>query len=289
MDLVSHLATVKLACRYVFVKSACQKEPTKPRQKTGRKTGLQKRLVSAGSDPACSTVSKDPYSATLPDMASSMASKPQRVAVYLRVSTDDQHAENQLLHLREFCERWEGHELVGEYVDRESGTRGRRERKDFDRMFSDAARRRFDVLLFWALDRFSREGIRKTIAYLQRLDDCGVAFKSYTKPFLDTDNELIAHIVLGVSSYYAQQEALRISERTKAGLERARKDGKVLGRPDGFERWAPVLAGMKEQGSSQGMMSRQTGLSYNTVKKYLVRMETEPRRKPRCSERSKQS
>ncbi len=201
--------------------------------------------------------------------------KSTRVAIYLRVSKDDgsQETDNQLIQLREFCERWEGHELVAEYVDRESGTRGRRERKNFDRMFADAARNRFDVLLFWALDRFSREGIRKTIAYLQRLDDCGVAFKSYTEPFLDTDNELIAHIVLGVTSYYAQQEALRISERTKAGLERARRSGKVLGRPDGFERWAPVLGGMKEQGFSQGKISRETGLSYNTVKKYLRRLE----------------
>ena len=170
-----------------------------------------------------------------------MSPKPIRVAIYLRVSKDDgsQETDNQLLQLREFCGRWDGHELVAEYLDRESGTRGRRERKDFDRMFAEAARRRFDVLLFWALDRFSREGIRKTIAYLERLDACGVAFKSYTEPFLDTDNEPIAHIVLGVTSYYAQQEALRISDRTKAGLERARRNGKVLGRPDGFERWAP--------------------------------------------------
>ena len=206
-----------------------------------------------------------------------MSRKPTRVAIYLRVSKDDgsQEADNQLLQLRGFCEGWDGHELVAEYVDRESGTRGRRERKDFDRMFADAARRRFDVLLFWALDRFSREGIRKTIAYLQRLDECGVSFKSYTEPFLDTDNELIAHIVLGVTSYYAQQEALRISDRTKAGLERARKQGKILGRPDGFERWAPVLASMKEREFSQGRIGRETGLSYNTVKKYLRRIEAE--------------
>lgn len=203
-----------------------------------------------------------------------MARKPIRVAIYLRVSKDDgsQETDNQLIQLREFCGRWEDHELVAEYVDRESGTRGRRERKDFDRMFADAARRRFDVLLFWALDRFSREGIRKTIAYLQRLDECGVSFKSYTEPFLDTDNELIAHIVLGVSSYYAQREALRISDRTKAGLERARKNGKILGRPDGFERWGSVLAEMKGKGYSQGRMSRETGLSYNTVKRYLRRV-----------------
>ncbi len=204
-----------------------------------------------------------------------MAARPTRVAIYLRVSKDDgsQQTDNQLLQLKEFCERWEGHELVAQYVDRESSTRGRRERRDFDRMFADAARGRFDVLLFWALDRFSREGIRKTIAYLQRLDECGVSFKSYTEPFLDTDNELIAHIVLGVTSYYAQQEATRISERTRAGLERARRNGKVLGRPDGFERWAPVLAGMKAKEYSKGRMSRETGLSYNTVKKYLARME----------------
>ena len=201
--------------------------------------------------------------------------KTTRVAIYLRVSKDDgsQETDNQLVQLKDFCERWEDHELVAEYVDRESGTRGRRERRDFDRMFGDAARRRFDVLLFWALDRFSREGIRKTIAYLERLDHCGVAFKSYSEPFLDTDNELIAHIVLGVTSYYAQQEALRISDRTKAGLERARRSGKVLGRPDGFARWAPVLAEMKEQEFSRGRMSRETGLSYNTVKKYLKRLD----------------
>lgn len=200
-----------------------------------------------------------------------MSARPTKVALYLRVSKDDgsQNTENQLIQLREFCEGWEDHELVAEYVDRESGTRGRRERKDFDRMFADAARRRFDVLLFWALDRFSREGIRKTIAYLQRLDECGVSFKSFTEPFLDTDNELIAHIVLGVSSYYAQQEALRISDRTKAGLERARRNGKVLGRPNGFERWASTLKEMKEREYSQGRMAKETGLSYNTVKKYL--------------------
>ena len=202
--------------------------------------------------------------------------KKTRVAIYLRVSKDDgsQDPDNQLLVLREEIKR-DGEELVEVYVDRETGTKGRRERSDFDRMFRDAEKRRFDLLRFWALDRFSREGIRKTISYLQRLDDCGVAFKSYSEPFLDTDNELIAHIVLGVSSYYAQQEALRISDRTKAGLERARKNGKVLGRPDGFERWASVLAEMKDQEYSQGRMSRETGLSYDTVKRYLRRIEKE--------------
>lgn len=91
-----------------------------------------------------------------------MDTKPTRVAIYARVSKEEgQEEENQLLELRSFCERWAGHELVAEYVDRESGTKGRRERSDFARMLADAEKRRFDLVLFWALDRFSREGIRK--------------------------------------------------------------------------------------------------------------------------------
>ena len=58
-------------------------------------------------------------------------------------------------------------------------------------------------------------------------------------------------------------------------MERARRNGKVLGRPDGFKRWASVLASMKDQDFSQGRISRETGLSYNTVKKYLRRLEVE--------------
>ena len=58
-------------------------------------------------------------------------------------------------------------------------------------------------MLFWSLDRFSREGVTETIAYLQQLDAAGVKFKSLTEPFLDSDNELVAHILLGVLSYFA--------------------------------------------------------------------------------------
>jgi DNA invertase Pin-like site-specific DNA recombinase len=91
--------------------------------------------------------------------------------------------------LRDFCERWDGHELVAEYVDRESGTRGRRERADFDRMFADAARHRFDVLLFWALDRFSREGIRsvRDAFRLQRMQSVLKNQYECIKAFSETD------------------------------------------------------------------------------------------------------
>ena len=199
-----------------------------------------------------------------------------RAGIYARVSKDDgsQETENQLRVLREECARL-GYDLVGEYVDRESGRKGRRERAEFARLFEDAERRRLDLVMFWGLDRFSREGIRKTIGYLQRLDALGVRFRSHTEPYLDTSNELIAHIVLGVTAYYAELEAIRISDRTKAGLARARASGKVIGRPDGYERWRGVLEGMRSEGYGIKRMSRETQLSYNTVKKYLERMDAE--------------
>jgi DNA invertase Pin-like site-specific DNA recombinase len=195
------------------------------------------------------------------------------VGIYLRVSTIDkgQETDNQLLQLNELCERM-GWVVYDTYVDHETGRKGKRERGEFSRLFEDAAQRRFDLVLFWSLDRFSREGIRKTINYLQQLDGYGIRFKSLTEPLLDTENELIAHIVIGLFSYMAQQEALRISDRTKAGLQRVRAQGKILGRPSKFEQWEPRLMEMQVAGYSKGQMSRETGLAYNTVKKYLKKV-----------------
>jgi S-adenosylmethionine/arginine decarboxylase-like enzyme len=79
----------------------------------------------------------------------------------------------------------------GEYVDYESGQKGTEKRKQFAALFNDAAKRQFDCVLFWALDRFSREGMAQTIIHLQRLSSYGVAFHSYTEAHLATDNELV--------------------------------------------------------------------------------------------------
>jgi DNA invertase Pin-like site-specific DNA recombinase len=103
----------------------------------------------------------------------------KRVAVYARVSTDDkgQNPENQLAQLRAWC-RNARYEIVDEYVDHESRRKGADKRKRFNELFEDASRRKFDLVLFWALDRFSREGMVPTINYLQRLDGYGIAFHS---------------------------------------------------------------------------------------------------------------
>ena len=114
-----------------------------------------------------------------------------RVAIYARVSTDDkgQDPENQLQELRAWAVN-SGHAISGEYVDHESGRKGAEKRKQFAALFDDAAKRKFDCVLFWALDRFSREGMTHTIIHLQRLS-YGIAFHSYTETHLATDNELV--------------------------------------------------------------------------------------------------
>jgi DNA invertase Pin-like site-specific DNA recombinase len=155
-----------------------------------------------------------------------------RIAIYARVSTDDrgQDPENQLRQLRQWCAS-AGHEIAHEYIDRESGRKGVNGRKQFAVLFEDAHRRKFDCVLFWALDRFTREGMVPTIMHLQQLASYGVGFHSYTEAHLATDNELIRNILLALLASLAKVEAQKISERTRAGMARARAQGKRIGRP----------------------------------------------------------
>ncbi len=160
-----------------------------------------------------------------------------------------------------------------EYIDDESGTKGKRERAGFARLFEDAGKRKFDVVLVWSLDRFTREGISKTIFYLQQLDGLGVNFKSYTEQYLDTDNELIRHVVLGMLTYFAKLQREKISENTKSALARKKAQGVKLGQPSKFERYRDDLVRMMGEGVAKKEMARRTGLSVQTVRKYLKMIE----------------
>jgi len=151
-----------------------------------------------------------------------------KIAIYARVSTDKQDNANQLEQLREFASK-QGWEIVTEYTDTVSGS-GKKSRPQFDAVMLAASQRKFDLLLFWALDRLSREGIVKTLGYLEQLRTWGCGWRSYTQPFLDTGNEMTNGIVLSVLAAVAKQERMTLSERTKAGLQRARRAGKRLGR-----------------------------------------------------------
>lgn len=152
-----------------------------------------------------------------------------RSALYARVSVKDkrQDTENQLSQLRQFCES-QGWSVVHEYVDRASGKRS--DREQFQKLFEDASRRKFDIVLFWSLDRFSREGVRETLNHLERLSNYGVNYRSFTEQYLDSCG-IFKDAVLAILAVIAKQERVRLSERTLAGLAKARAQGRVGGRP----------------------------------------------------------
>ncbi len=191
-----------------------------------------------------------------------------RIAIYGRVSTKRQDEMNQLLQLREFIATQAGWTLAHEYTDKVSGS-GRKERPAFQQMMTDASQKKFDLLLFWSLDRLSREGIVKTISYLEQLKGWGVGWRSYTQPFLDTGNEMVNGIVLAVLAAVAKQERLSISERVRAGLKRAVKDGKVLGRRAVV---VDVKRARKLQADGMGLrgVAAKLGCSVNTLRGALA-------------------
>jgi len=202
-----------------------------------------------------------------------------RAALYLRISTrsdkrdDDaarqrkrQDVENQRRQLREFCET-QGWQIVAEYTDEESGAKS--DRAGFQRMWQDAAQRRFDVLLFWALDRFSREGVLETLNYLQRLNSFGINWRSHTEQYLDSCG-VFRDAVLAILAAIAKQERVRISERTRAGLDRAREKGTRTGRPIGRPRLVfhrDQVQELRKEGLSWRQIARRVGASSTAVRR----------------------
>jgi len=203
--------------------------------------------------------------------------QPTRVAIYARVSTERkaQDPENQLSQLRAWAGRM-GYVVAGEYVDHESGSKGADQRQQLGQLFADAARRDFDLVLVWALDRFSRKGMASTVADLQRLNSHGVSFHSFSEPHLSTDNDLVRDVLLAVLSSLAKLERQKISERTKAGLERARAKGKRLGRAPFSRASREKLRAALDMGANWHRVSLSTGIPYSTVKKHARELGYEP-------------
>lgn len=148
-----------------------------------------------------------------------------RSAIYARVSTFDQEPENQLAELRRYAEArcWTSEE----YVDR--GVSGAKDRRPaLDRLLTDARRRRFDVLVVWRLDRLGRN-LRHLIVLLEELQALGIAFVSLNEGIDATTpaGKLQMHILGAIAEF----ERARIAERVRAGLQRARAQGRRLGRP----------------------------------------------------------
>jgi DNA invertase Pin-like site-specific DNA recombinase len=189
-----------------------------------------------------------------------------KCAIYARVSTKDKGQDplNQVDQLKEYCQRQQW-EIAGEYVDYCSGKTPNREQ--FKLMFEHAYQRKFDCVLFWSLDRFSREGVLETLQHLQKLTSFNVAFKSFTEQYLDGTG-MFRDAVISILAAIAKQERVRISERTKAGLERANAKGRFAGRPRikrERDRHAAQIRQLRDEGQSYSEIADELGRSKSDI------------------------
>ena len=136
----------------------------------------------------------------------------------------------------------------------------------------DASKRHFDLVLFWALDRFSREGVLDTLNHLQRLSAAGVGWRSYTEPYFDSAGPF-KDAVISIMATLAKMEREKISERTKAGLRRARREGKQLGRPRLPARIASEIRKLKKGGMSFRAIAAELDVSLSSVVRVLERAQ----------------
>lgn len=137
-------------------------------------------------------------------------------------------------------------------------------------MFEDASRRKFDLLLFWALDRLSREGVLETLQHLNRLTAYGIAWRSFTEQFFDSCGPF-REAVIAIMATLAKQERIKRSERTRAGLARVRAAGKALGRPRMLNReHAARITLLRSQGLSWRAIERSTGVSVRSARRAVA-------------------
>lgn len=171
----------------------------------------------------------------------------KRAALYCRISTGDQHLETQLLDLRELAKQ-RGFEIVGEYTDVISGAKSKR--PGLDRLMSDARRHRFDVVLVAAFDRIARN-VRHFLEVLDELNNLNVQFISMREN-IDTGGPL-GRAMLTIIGAISELERSLIAERVRAGVRRAKLEGRRIGR-------VPLNIDRK-----QVVADRQSGMSLTQV------------------------
>jgi len=153
-----------------------------------------------------------------------------KVALYLRVSSREQHAENQLQSLEQFCKQ-RGFEIVRVYAENESAWQAGHQH-EWARLMHDAESRHFNAVVVWALDRVTRQGISSLFLQIQKLRRYNISLISVQEQWLEGLGEF-SELFVSMCGFIASFESRRRSERTKAGLARAVKNGSRLGRKPG--------------------------------------------------------
>jgi DNA invertase Pin-like site-specific DNA recombinase len=150
-----------------------------------------------------------------------------RAAIWARVSTDKQDETNQVPELERFCAH-HGHEITRRYLLNDVSASNGAHRDTLKAMLDDAWRGEFDVLVVWALDRITREGIEELLKLIRQLRERKVTLISLQESWVN-GTDATTELLVAIAGWMAQQEAKRHSERVKAGLARARAEGKQLG------------------------------------------------------------
>ena len=196
----------------------------------------------------------------------------RRAGLYARVSTgeDRQTPETQLFRLREYADR-RGFAIAEEYVDKGSGLDS--DRPEYQRLLQDARQRVFDVVLVWRYDRFARS-TQALISALKEFQALGVDFISHQEQIDTTTPQ--GEMVFGFMASLAQFESSLISERVKAGMQRAKEEGKHVGRPPIPEdTQAEVQRLYTEEDVSINQISEQLDISYGTAWNYVQEVKSE--------------
>jgi DNA invertase Pin-like site-specific DNA recombinase len=145
-------------------------------------------------------------------------------------------------------------------------------------MFRDASQRKFDVFLFWALDRLSREGVLETLQHLSRLTAFGVGYRSFTEQYFDSCG-IFKDAVIAIIATVAKQERVRISQRVRAGLDLARAKGRRIGRPPQTplspELRSAIADAYQCGGTSLRVLAKRFGTSLATVQRCIAEYQSQ--------------
>jgi DNA invertase Pin-like site-specific DNA recombinase len=194
----------------------------------------------------------------------------KRAAIYVRVSTDKQTVENQVAALRQIAER-RGWEVVEQYSDAGiSGSKGRDGRPGLDQMLKDASRRKFDVIMTWAIDRLGRSLI-DLLGTIQTLETCGVDLY-LDQQSIDTTTPA-GKLMFQVCGAFAEFERSMIKQRVRAGLKRAVEQGKQLGRPKIGEALEKRIQTQLRAGKGILKVARELGVGTGTVQRIKAEMD----------------
>lgn len=193
----------------------------------------------------------------------------RRAAIYTRVSTSDQTCENQLLALREVCER-SGWAVVHEY--RETASGASEARPELARARKDAARRRFDVLVVWDASRIARS-LRVLLNFAHDLESLGIGLHLHQEA-IDTTTPS-GRLLFQVRGMVAELERSIIIERTKAGMARARAQGKQIGRAPASPATIAAIRHHRAAGMGMDRIARTVGCGKGLAQRVCQQFDME--------------